>query len=163
MQRTAMEKSYKPETNVDIFESLTEPQLAAVEHVDGPLLILAGPGSGKTRVVTHRIAHLLAEGISAHQILALTFTNKAAAEMRSRVEKLAPRQPVWMGTFHGFCARLLRLNASLVGLSENYSIYDMEDSHKLLLAAIEDEGVDLSHVSPDSIGHAISWAKNNLI
>ncbi len=131
--------------------------------MDGPLLILAGPGSGKTRVVTHRIAHLLAEGVSARQILALTFTNKAAAEMRSRVEKLAPRQPVWMGTFHGFCARLLRLNAALVGLSENYSIYDMDDSHKLLMAAIEDEGVDMSHVSPDAIGHAISWAKNNLI
>ena len=76
-------------------------------------------------MVTQRIAHLLAEGISPRQILALTFTNKAAAEMRSRVEKLAPRQPVWMGTFHGFCARLLRLNAALVGLSENYSIYDM--------------------------------------
>jgi len=148
---------------MDAHQSLTAAQLAAVEHVDGPLLILAGPGSGKTRVVTQRIAHLLAEGISPRQILALTFTNKAAAEMRSRVEKLAPRQPVWMGTFHGFCARLLRLNAALVGLSENYSIYDMEDSHKLLMAAIEDEGVDLSHVSPDSIGHAISWAKNNLI
>lgn len=144
-------------------QSLTPAQLAAVEHVEGPLLILAGPGSGKTRVVTHRIAHLLAEGISPRQILALTFTNKAAAEMRSRVEKLAPRQPVWLGTFHGFCARLLRMNAALVGLAENYSIYDMDDSHKLLMAAIEDEGVDLSHVSPDSIGHAISWAKNNLI
>jgi DNA helicase II / ATP-dependent DNA helicase PcrA len=148
---------------MDAHQSLTAAQLAAVEHVDGPLLILAGPGSGKTRVVTHRIAHLLAEGISPRQVLALTFTNKAAAEMRSRVEKLTPRQPVWMGTFHGFCARLLRMNAALVGLSENYSIYDMDDSHKLLMAAIEDESVDMSHVSPDSIGHAISWAKNNLI
>ena len=78
---------------MDAHQSLTAAQLAAVEHVDGPLLILAGPGSGKTRVVTQRIAHLLAEGISPRQILALTFTNKAAAEMRSRVEKLAPRQP----------------------------------------------------------------------
>ena len=158
-----MEAALRSPQARDAHQSLTAAQLAAVEHVDGPLLILAGPGSGKTRVVTQRIAHLLAEGISARQILALTFTNKAAAEMRSRVEKLAPRQPVWMGTFHGFCARLLRLNAALVGLSENYSIYDMDDSHKLLMAAIEDEGVDLSHVSPDSIGHAISWAKNNLI
>jgi ATP-dependent DNA helicase UvrD/PcrA len=158
-----MEAAIRSPQATDVHQSLTAAQLAAVEHVDGPLLILAGPGSGKTRVVTQRIAHLLAEGVSARQILALTFTNKAAAEMRSRVEKLAPRQPVWMGTFHGFCARLLRLNAALVGLSENYSIYDMEDSHKLLMAAIEDEGVDLSHVSPDSIGHAISWAKNNLI
>src|SRR5436190_12339903 len=158
-----MEAALRSPQARDAHQSLTAAQLAAVEHVDGPLLILAGPGSGKTRVVTHRIAHLLAEGISARQILALTFTNKAAAEMRSRVEKLAPRQPVWMGTFHGFCARLLRQNAALVGLSENYSIYDMDDSHKLLVAAIEDEGVDLSHVTPDAIGHAISWAKNNLI
>jgi DNA helicase II / ATP-dependent DNA helicase PcrA len=158
-----MEAPFRSPQAMDAHQSLTAAQLAAVEHVDGPLLILAGPGSGKTRVVTHRIAHLLAEGVSPRQILALTFTNKAAAEMRSRVEKLAPRQPVWMGTFHGFCARLLRQNAPLVGLSENYSIYDMDDSHKLLVAAIEDERVDLSHVSPDAIGHAISWAKNNLI
>ncbi len=157
-----MEAALSPQAR-NAHQSLTAAQLSAVEHVDGPLLILAGPGSGKTRVVTHRIAHLLGEGISARQILALTFTNKAAAEMRSRVEKLAPRQPVWMGTFHGFCARLLRLNAALVGLSENYSIYDMDDSHKLLVAAIEDERVDLSHVTPDAIRQAIGWAKNNLI
>src|SRR6186713_2300869 len=105
-------------------QSLTAAQLAAVEHVDGPLLILAGPGSGKTRVVTHRIAHLLASGIPARQILALTFTNKAADEMRSRVELLAPGEPVWMSTFHRFCARLLRTYNDLVGLGENFTIYD---------------------------------------
>lgn len=142
---------------------LTEPQLAAVEHIDGPLLILAGPGSGKTRVVTHRIANLLAHGIPAWQILALTFTNKAADEMKARVAKLAPDSPVWMGTFHGFCARTLRQHASLVGLSENYTIFDMGDAEKLLKLAIEDEGIEMTHASPGAIAQAISWAKNQLL
>ena len=85
-----------------ILESLTAAQRDAVTCVDGPLLILAGPGSGKTRVVTHRIAYMLSQGVAAHQILALTFTNKAADEMRRRLERLAPGQRVWMGTFHRF-------------------------------------------------------------
>jgi DNA helicase-2/ATP-dependent DNA helicase PcrA len=110
---------------------LTPAQREAVEHVDGPLLILAGPGSGKTRVVTHRIAHLLAAGIPARQILALTFTNKAADEMRSRVAELAPGQGVWLGTFHRFCARLLREHAALAGLEQNYTIYDTARSRLL--------------------------------
>jgi len=146
-----------------LHRSLTPAQLAAVTHVQGPLLILAGPGSGKTRVVTHRIAHLLNVGIPARQILALTFTNKAAAEMQSRLASLAPGQPVWMGTFHRFCARTLRMNAALVGLAENYSIYDMDDSRKMLVSVLEEEGIDLSHTSPDAVHHAISWAKNHLI
>ncbi len=88
-------------------ESLTQAQREAVEHKEGPLLILAGPGSGKTRVVTHRIAHLIDEGISPREILALTFTNKAADEMKHRVARLVPGAFVWIGTFHRFCARLL--------------------------------------------------------
>ena len=119
-----------------IFRDLTEAQRDAVSHVDGPLLILAGPGSGKTRVVTHRIANMLAEGIAPWQIAALTFTNKAADEMRMRVDALAPGQPVWMGTFHRFCAQLLRRYASMVGLSENYSIYDTSDSKQAMKRAI---------------------------
>ena len=113
-----------------IFQDLTEAQRDAASHVDGPLLILAGPGSGKTRVVTHRIAHLLQSGVPAWQIAALTFTNKAADEMRARVESLAPGEPVWMGTFHRFCAQLLRRYAPMVGLSENYSIFDTSDAKK---------------------------------
>jgi DNA helicase-2/ATP-dependent DNA helicase PcrA len=149
--------------DADLLAPLTAPQREAVTHVDGPLLILAGPGSGKTRVVTHRIAYLLRRGIPARNILALTFTNKAADEMKSRLAQLAPSQSVWMGTFHRFCARLLRQYASLVGLSENYSIYDVADSREILKAAIEEEGIELTHATPESIAHAISWAKNNLI
>jgi len=147
----------------DLFTSLTPAQRAAVEHIDGPMLTLAGPGSGKTRVVTHRIANLLRHGIQPRNILALTFTNKAAAEMKSRLVKLAPGQPVWMGTFHRFCARLLRIYAPLVGLGENYSIYDTDDSRKLLKLVLEEQQEALSHTSPDAIAHAISTAKNNLI
>jgi DNA helicase II / ATP-dependent DNA helicase PcrA len=149
--------------HADVFESLTAAQLAAVTHVDGPLLILAGPGSGKTRVVTHRVAHLLQQGISGKQILALTFTNKAADEMKARLARLVPLPTVWMGTFHRFCARLLRMYGQLVGLSENYSIYDMDDSRRMLAEAIIDEGIDLTHATPEAIQHAISWAKNNLM
>jgi DNA helicase-2/ATP-dependent DNA helicase PcrA len=158
-----METAASRPTVASIFESLTPAQLAAVQHVDGPLLILAGPGSGKTRVVTHRIANLLAQGIEGRQILALTFTNKAADEMKARLARLVPMPTVWMGTFHRFCARLLRMHGSAVGLAENFSIYDVEDARKMLVEAIADEGVELTHASPDALAHAISWAKNNLL
>src|SRR5262245_54618574 len=158
-----METTSPPAPPANIFESLTSAQLAAVTHVDGPLLIIAGPGSGKTRVVTHRVAHLLQQGIQGKQILALTFTNKAADEMKARLARLVGLPTVWMGTFHRFCARLLRIYGQLVGLSENYSIYDMDDSRRMMAEAIIDEGVDLSHATPEAIAHAISWAKNNLM
>jgi DNA helicase II / ATP-dependent DNA helicase PcrA len=146
-----------------LLKNLTEAQREAVVHREGPLLILAGPGSGKTRVVTHRIARMLADGISGHQILALTFTNKAADEMRLRVEQLAPGSQVWIGTFHRFCARILRKYASIVGLEENYTIYDADDSAKALRRALAHLQIDTLFTSPESIGRAISWAKNNLI
>jgi DNA helicase-2/ATP-dependent DNA helicase PcrA len=144
-------------------EELTAAQMEAVGHVDGPMLILAGPGSGKTRVVTHRIANLLEHGIPARNILALTFTNKAADEMKRRVGLLAPMASVWMSTFHRFCARLLREYAPLVGLPENYSIYDTSDSHSALKHTLEALDLDLTHTTPDRVQSAISWAKNNLI
>jgi DNA helicase-2/ATP-dependent DNA helicase PcrA len=146
-----------------LLTDLTAPQRDAVKHVDGPMLILAGPGSGKTRVVTHRIAHLLTGGIPEWQIAALTFTNKAADEMRLRLDKLTPGQKVWMGTFHRFCAQLLRRYATMVGLQENYSIYDTSDSKQAMKRAIEAAGVSTSHASPDQIAGVISKAKNKLV
>jgi len=139
---------------------LNPAQREAVETIEGPLLILAGPGSGKTRVITHRVAHMLEQGIPAHNIAALTFTNKAAGEMRDRLALLAPGQQVWSGTFHRFCSRLLRAYAGLVGLTENFTIYDTSDSKKLLKQAIEAAEVDLRHYSPDSLGQAISNLKS---
>ncbi len=132
-------------------------------HLEGPLLILAGAGSGKTRVVTHRVAWLLANGIPSQHILALTFTNKAAEEMRQRIERLVGENSVWVGTFHRFCARLLRKYAPFVGLHENFSIYDTDDSIQVLRKAIRQAETDVSHLTPDAIARAISWAKNNLI
>ncbi|MCX7426690.1 MAG: UvrD-helicase domain-containing protein [Planctomycetia bacterium] len=146
-----------------LLRDLTPAQREAVRHVEGPLLILAGPGSGKTRVITHRIAYLLAQGVPCQQILALTFTNKAADEMAQRVERLAPGQPVWVSTFHRFCARLLRRYAPLAGIQENYTIYDVDDSRRALRRAIERLKIDVSLYPPDPISVGISWAKNRLI
>ena len=146
-----------------LLKNLNPAQCEAVLHVDGPMQVLAGPGSGKTRVVTHRIANLLREGIPASQILALTFTNKAAEEMKSRVEKLAPGQNVWVSTFHRFGARLLRHYADYVGLQPNYTIYDTADAKQTLARVIETGDFKTMHYTPDRIGHAISAAKNKLI
>jgi len=143
--------------------ALTPAQREAVDHIDGPLLVLAGPGSGKTRVITHRIANLLRHGIPARQILALTFTNKAADEMRARVERLAPGERVVMGTFHRFCARLVREYAPRVGLAENFTIYDTGDSKQVLKRSLEMAELDAELYTPDRIYGAISWAKNNLL
>ncbi len=105
-----------------LVDSLNPAQREAVRHVEGPMLVLAGPGSGKTRVVTHRIAHLLREGVRAREILALTFTNKASEEMRSRVEHLVPGERVWVSTFPRFGARLLREYDEFVGLTPKFTI-----------------------------------------
>ncbi len=147
----------------ELLDSLTPAQREAVEHLDGPLLILAGPGSGKTRVITHRIANLLRHGVRAREIAALTFTNKAAAEMRARLERLAPGEPVWMSTFHRFCARLLRQYAALIGLTENFTIYDTADSTQVLRRTLDELGMTATHYTPERIAGGISWAKNNLI
>jgi len=147
----------------DVLATLTSAQRDAVTFMDGPLLILAGPGSGKTRVITHRVAHMLQQGVSPQQILALTFTNKAADEMRERVRSLAPRQEVWMGTFHRFCAQLLRSRAEMVGLAPNFTIYDADDSLRTVKRAIKETEKDAGFCSPDQVMRAISWAKNNFI
>lgn len=148
---------------IDLLEKLNPPQRDAVQHIEGPLLILAGPGSGKTRVITHRIAWMLQHGIPARQILALTFTNKAADEMRARLARLAPGHAVWMGTFHRFGARQLRRLANLVGLRDNYSIFDSSDSLRLLKRVLSDLPSPPEFATPESIAHEISWAKNQFI
>ncbi len=145
----------------EILAPLNEQQRIAVTQLDGPLLILAGPGSGKTRVITHRIANMIAHGISSYSVVALTFTNKAADEMRTRLKRLAPDNHAWTGTFHKFCSKLLRRHAELVGLAQNFTIYDMSDSKKVMKQAIENADVDLKHYSPDKLSSQISNVKNN--
>ena len=145
-----------------LLEGLNPSQLEAVRFMEGPLLILAGPGSGKTRVVTHRIAHLLAHGVCGYQIAALTFTNKAADEMRSRVEALAPNSRVWVGTFHRFCSWILRNHIEFSGLSPQFTIYDTDESRQLLETLVDKRDFP-SGVDSGKILAAISWAKNGLV
>ncbi|MFM7206254.1 MAG: ATP-dependent helicase [Planctomycetaceae bacterium] len=145
------------------FTTLNESQRRAASHVEGPLVVLAGPGSGKTRVVTHRIAHLVSEGVPAERIVALTFTNKAADEMRRRVAELVGNQPVEMGTFHRFAARLLRRHARLVGLTADYSILDPDDTAATLKRAVKSLGLAATHTPVDRLAGVISRAKNDLL
>jgi DNA helicase-2/ATP-dependent DNA helicase PcrA len=151
--------------NVSIpsLDHLNEAQRRAATHVEGPLLVLAGPGSGKTRVVTHRVAHLIASGIPPSRIVALTFTNKAADEMRRRVTALVGPQPVEMGTFHRFAARLLRRHARMVGLTADYSILDPDDASSLLRRAAKLADVPLARTPVDRVAGVISRAKNDLV
>lgn len=142
--------------------SLNNQQRLAATHIDGPMLVLAGPGSGKTRVVTHRVAHLICEGVPPEQIVALSFTNKAADEMRRRVTQLIGPQPVEMGTFHRFSARFLRHHARFVGLTSDYSILDTDDSKKLLRRAAKSIGLPLTHTPVDRLAGVISRAKMTL-
>lgn len=153
----------QPATLQEIIAPLNANQRLAVEQIDGPLLILAGPGSGKTRVITHRIANMILQGIASQNVVALTFTNKAAEEMRTRLAKLSPGNHAWTGTFHKFCARLLRQHAELVGLGANFTIYDMKDSRKVIKQAIENAEVDLKHYSADMLANQISNVKNNCV
>ena len=143
-------------------DGLNESQRAAATHMEGPLLVLAGPGSGKTRVVTHRIAHLISEGVPARNIVALSFTNKAADEMRRRVTALVGPQAVEMGTFHRFAARLLRTHARMVGLTSDYSILDTDDAGAVMKRAAKRLGLNLTHTPIDRLAGIISRAKNDL-
>ncbi len=147
----------------DLFADLTPSQREAVSHRDGPMLVLAGAGSGKTRVITRRVAHLLDQGIGGSNILALTFTNKAAGEMRERIEALRPNCGVWVGTFHALCARLLRQYAHLVGLDRGFTIFDQSDRLRAVKDAMERLDLDEIGVAPERVDNAISRAKNDLV
>lgn len=147
----------------ELLKGLNASQRLAVTTVEGPLLLLAGPGSGKTRVVTHRIAYMVQQGVDPKFILALTFTNKAAGEMQVRVNRLIGDDSVWMGTFHGFCVRLLRRYASLMGLPSNFSIYDTDDALAALRTAVEEAKFSLTHVTLGALANRISYFKNRLV
>ena len=147
----------------DLLKDLTDDQRRAVVHAEGPLLILAGAGSGKTRVITRRVAYLLQMGIRPSNILAITFTNKAAGEMRNRIEKLIPGNRVWVCTFHSLGARLLRMYGDRLNLDKNFTIYDVDDRNKLVKDALEATGVDNVKFTPERIAGAISKAKNQLL
>lgn len=147
----------------DLLSDLTPAQQEAVTHFDGPLLILAGAGSGKTRVITRRVAWLMQQGVRPHHILAITFTNKAAAEMRQRVEAIVPNSRVWISTFHSLGARLLRQYSDDVNIGRNYTIYDQHDRTKLVKTALEAAGFDQVRFTPERIAGAISKAKNQLL
>lgn len=146
-----------------LLEGLNEPQREAVEHADGPLLILAGPGSGKTRVVTRRAAYLARTITSADRILALTFTNKAAREMRGRIAELGFARGMTVSTFHALCARLLREYAEQAGVPPNYTIFDRDDRRKLIKAAIEESSLSTENWPPASVEQAIGRAKNAML
>ncbi len=152
------------ETNAaNLMTDLTPNQRAVVEHLHGPLLVLAGPGSGKTRVITRRIAHLVHQGVSPRRIVAITFTNKAAGEMLARVEELLPGQKVWISTFHRFCARLLRKYSDMVGIRSHFTILDSTDQKQLLRRILSDLDFDPIHFPPEKLLGRISQAKNDLI
>lgn len=147
-------------------DQLNAQQRNAVEYIDGPELVIAGAGSGKTRVLTYKIVHLLANGYEPWRIMALTFTNKAAREMRERIMSLSGAdvsQKLWMGTFHSIFARILRRHADRIGYSSNYTIYDTNDSKSLIKVIIRDMGLDEKLYKPAVVANAISNAKNALI
>jgi DNA helicase-2/ATP-dependent DNA helicase PcrA len=147
----------------DLLADLTPAQHEAVTHLEGPLLILAGAGSGKTRVITRRVAWLLRQGVRPYNILAITFTNKAAGEMRQRVEALVPGHRVWISTFHSMGARLLRQYGDRLGLDRNFTIYDQSERTRVVKAALESANIDNVRFTPEAIQSAISKAKNQLL
>ncbi|MGI6130220.1 MAG: DNA helicase PcrA [bacterium] len=150
----------------DLLLGLNEEQQLAVEHGQGPLLILAGAGSGKTRVLTHRIAYLLQQGVSPEEILAITFTNKAASEMRHRVETMVGMDiasGIWLGTFHAICGRILRSEITRVGYKSNFVIYDAADQQRLLRRGLRELNLDDKLYNPRTLQTVISRAKNELV
>ncbi|MCX6296027.1 MAG: UvrD-helicase domain-containing protein, partial [Bacteroidetes bacterium] len=147
-------------------DELNTVQREAVECTDGPVMIIAGAGSGKTRVLTYRIAHLLKKGADPFQILSLTFTNKAAKEMKERISKIvgaSEAKNIWMGTFHSVFARLLRSEAEKIGYPSNFTIYDTDDAKSLIKTILKEQGLDDKIYKPGVVLSRISSAKNNLI
>lgn len=151
--------------NIDFLKELNEPQRQAVENTEGPVMIIAGAGSGKTRVLTFRIAYLMSKGVDPFNILSLTFTNKAAREMKERIAKLVGNEArnLWMGTFHSIFAKILRIEADKLGYPANFTIYDTDDSKSLIKTIVKELGLDDKVYKPGLVLNRISSAKNNLI
>lgn len=151
---------------MDLLNDLNDAQRAAVEYIDGPSLVIAGAGSGKTRVLTYKIAYLLSQGMKPWSIMALTFTNKAAREMKERIGKLVGNdlaQHLYMGTFHSIFSRILRAEAEHIGFNNNFTIYDESDSRSLIKAIVKEMGLDDKKYKPAAVHAKISMAKNNLM
>ena len=150
----------------DYLQGLNEQQKEAVLHTEGPLMIIAGAGSGKTKVLTTRIAHLMAKGVDAFHILALTFTNKAAKEMKERVEKILGNNEarnLYIGTFHSVFARILRAEAQRLGFPANFTIYDTDDAKSVVKTVVNELNLDDKHYKPNIVYNRISQAKNGLV
>ena len=151
---------------MDLLKDLNEAQQQAVSYIDGPSLVIAGAGSGKTRVLTYKIAYLLQQGMKPWSIMALTFTNKAAREMKERIGKLVGNdlaQHLYMGTFHSIFSRILRAEAEHIGFNSNFTIYDESDSRSLIKAIVKEKGLDEKTYKPAAVHAKISKAKNNLM
>ena len=149
----------------DYLAHLNEAQQQAVQHIEGPLMIIAGAGSGKTRVITYRIAYLLEQGVDPFNVLALTFTNKASREMRERIEGIVGTEArnIWMGTFHSVFAKILRFDGQKLGYPSNFTIYDTDDSKSLIKTLVKEEGLDPKLYKPNVVYGRISYSKNNFI
>ena len=151
---------------MDFINELNENQREAVVNTEGPTLVIAGAGSGKTRVLTYRIANLLSKGVPAYRILALTFTNKAAREMQKRIATLVGQgnaSNLWMGTFHSIFSKILRVEAEHLGYTSNFTIYDSQDSKNLIKSIVKDLRLDDKVYKPNDVLGRISMAKNNLV
>ena len=151
---------------MDYLDDLNTAQRDAVVNTEGPSMVIAGAGSGKTRVLTYRIAHLINKGIDPFRILSLTFTNKAAREMKERIANIvgpSEARNIWMGTFHSIFARILRVESEKLNYTSNFSIYDTQDSRNLIKTIIKEMGLDDKLYKPAFVQNRISAAKNNLL
>ena len=148
---------------ISYLDSLNKEQLKAVKHMDGPCLVMAGAGSGKTKVLTSRVAYLIEQGIKPSNILAITFTNKAAKEMRSRVQNIVGDTNSFIGTFHSFGVKVIRENSSLIGLNDNFTILDSDDSLSVIKKILKEKNLDSKKFSPNYIKNKISFLKNEMV
>ena len=149
----------------DLLKELNNKQYEAVTNTEGPCLVIAGAGSGKTKVLTHKVAYLISQGVKPWEILAITFTNKAANEMKSRVQKLVGEQAadIWMGTFHSICVKILRKQIDRIGFDTSFVIFDTTDQKSLVKKIIKQQNLDDKIYSDKSIMYEISNAKNDML